>query len=532
MKHLLLIITLCSFALISCNSEPAENPTLEAQLKITSQESYSVEYEGGEITITYEVVNPIEEVILVATPSEEWITEVAASEGSIVFAIGENSSDNTRNASIKLSYDKSYKEVHIEQHPAPTFELIGETTLEVDAKGGNIEIAYEWSRTPREELIEVTSSVDWVVVNDVNEHSTIVEVAENSTSEPRSTTLSIAYLDTEHTVTINQAASEVVIPEDNYIELPYLSGIYFGNQYGATENDFNYSLVMSNRENCLDIITGDVTLLENSTYLFLDLYASEPAERLNISFDIPMGEYSLDTTDSAVSGTIGYSYSSLYITNEIEGTEIFFVDGSVSVTTQGIEAILYDKEGNKYHYFTAVSEVDNSDNFGPAWTPEEQSTLNGDLDVEFAEGAIYAECYGDYYVIGKNTWIYFVDDTSTGDSFCFELLADVDAEYPVGTFPVTNDLNNEQMALPGYVNGDGNVMWSWYSLYNDNNDVISAAPIVDGEIVITESGNDTFTVRIDVVDDLGNSLTGECIAYGEFYGTRSQVVRHTLSPRK
>jgi hypothetical protein len=109
--------------------------------------------------------------------------------------------------------------------------LVGETTLEVDAKGGNIEIAYEWSRTPREELIEVTSSVNWVVVNDVNEHSTIVEVAENSTNEPRSTTLSIAYLDTEHTVTINQAASEVVIPEDNYIELSYLSGIYFGNQY-------------------------------------------------------------------------------------------------------------------------------------------------------------------------------------------------------------------------------------------------------------------------------------------------------------
>jgi hypothetical protein len=73
--------------------------------------------------------------------------------------------------------------------------------------------------------------------------------------------------------------------------------------------------VLSNQENCLDIITGDVTLLENSTYLFLDLYASEPAENLNVSFNIPEGEYVLDVTDSAVAGTIGAYYTSLYITD-------------------------------------------------------------------------------------------------------------------------------------------------------------------------------------------------------------------------
>jgi hypothetical protein len=271
--------------------------------------------------------------------------------------------------------------------------------------------------------------------------------------------------------------------------------------------------VLSNQENCLDIITGEVTLLENSTYLFLDLYASESAENLNVSFNIPEGEYVLDVTDSAVAGTIGAYYTSLYITDEVEGVEVFFVEGSVTVSAEGIEAKLYDNEGNEYHYFCPQTMVDNSDNFGPAWAPEGQSTLTGDLAVEFSNGAVYAECYGDYYVIGKNTWMYYVDDYATGDSFCFELLTDVDAAYPLGRFSISNDLNNEQMALPGYVNGDGNIIWSWYRLYYADS-VIGAAPLVGGEVVIEDNGNGTVTVTIDVVDDLGNKLTGECVAYG------------------
>jgi hypothetical protein len=128
--------------------------------------------------------------------------------------------------------------------------------------------------------------------------------------------------------------------------------------------------------------------------------------------------------------------------------------------------------------------------------------------------------------------MYYVDNYATGDSFCFELLIDVDAAYPEGIFHISNDLNNEQMALPGYVNGDGNTMWSWYYLYDASNNVIGAAPIVDGEVVIADNGDDTFTVTINVVDDLGYKLTGECVAYGEFYGTRVNAARRTLNSRK
>lgn len=527
------MMTLCVLMFVACGPEstpqPEPEPQPEAEFTITSNDEFSLEYEGGEITVTYDIVNPIEGVSVEATPMEDWIVETSAEEGSFTFAISENTTGKTRNANIKLTYDGANVLVNVMQYPCPTFALVAET-IEVDAKGGDVDVVYEWNHTPQEDLIEVTSSVDWIVVEAVHKISTRLVVAENTANEPRSATVRVAYLDSEATVTINQAG--VPIPEVTYTELPYLSGVYFDNQYGATESDYNYSLTLSTNDNCVDIVTGEITLLENSTYLFLDLYASEPAENLNVRFNVPVGEYTLDVEDSAVAGTIGAYYSSLYITDDVEGQEIFFVEGSVTVTAEGIEAKLYDDAGNEYHYFCPQTVVDNSDNFGPAWAPAEQSTLTGDLNVEFVDGAIYAECYGDYYVIGKNTWMYFVDDYATGDSFCFELLADVDAEYPVGTFPISNDLNNAQMALPGYVNSDGNTMWSWYSLYDDHYDVVGAAPIVGGEVDITDNGDDTFTVTINVVDDLGYEITGECVAYGEFYGTRANAPRRVLHSRK
>ena len=532
MKRLFLLMALCALACVSCDSEPTPEPQPEpqTQLNITSDEEFSFDYEGGEFTVTYEIIEPMEGKSVEATPKADWIEQTAAEDGSITFTVAPNETGEKRESTIHITYAYITKSITVKQFIETKLVLESETTMNIDAKGGKLNITYFINNMEDASEVEVTPSADWIEVVCIGKRKTELNIAENSATESRKATIALVFRNDEYIITINQEAAP--IPEATYVELPYLSGIYFGNQYGATENDYDYSLALSNVENCIDIITGDVTLLENSTYLFLDLYASEPAEKLNVSFAIPEGKYLLDANDSATSGTIGATYSSLYITNDTEGEEIFFVNGSVIVTAEGIEAKLYDEDGNEYHCFCPQTAVDNSDNFGPAWAPEEQSTLTEDLNVEFSDGAIYAECYGDYYVIGKNTWMYFVDDYATGDSFCFELLTDVDAEYPVGTFPVSNDLNKEQMALPGYVNGDGNTMWSWYNLYNDNNDVISAAPIVDGEVVIMDNGDETFTVTIDVVDDLGYKLTGECVAYGEFYGTRSHMARRSLTSRK
>lgn len=311
--------------------------------------------------------------------------------------------------------------------------------------------------------------------------------------------------------TFTTLAAEQPEPQPDAVELPYLSGLYFGNQYGATVEDYNYSVVLATTPNCFDTITGDVLIVDNSQYLFLDIYAGTPAEEYNIRFTIPEGTYSIDLKDSAVAGTVGYKYSSLYTTNDTTGTEVFFVSGTVTVSDNTILAVLLGDDGVEYRFSCPTASVDNSQNFGPTFAPGEQSTLEGDLEVAFSQGVIFSDNYGDYYVVGKNNWYLYVKDEATGDTFTLELLAPMTDPMPIGRFPVTRDLNEAQMVLPGYVNA-GEIMWSWYCFYDQNGIVTVSAPIDTGEVTITDNGDETVSVTIDVVDDMGNKITGTCTA--------------------
>ena len=541
MNRFFLLLTLCTLSLASCQKDAPVEPTPEPEpqpeptFTITSESSIEVKADGGYASVTYALENRIEGLWVEVVYSDEWMQTASHADNEVMFVVLKNYSTEPRTGCITLTYGDIEHIVTVEQRGATNEErettfVITSPEVRVAAEGGEIEVWYSVENPIEGVSVEVASAPEWATLLSEDDSLMTFSIAKNEATEPRTAIITLSYGDLSDSVSIYQAAAEGVAPEPTYTELNHLSGLYFGNQYGATEGDYNYSLVLSTVANCLDIITGEVTLLENSTYLFLDLYAAAPAENYNISFTVPEGEYELDVMDSCVAGTIGAYYSSLYITNETEGEEIFFVSGSVSVTEEGIEAKLYDGNGNLHHYLCKQTSVDNSQNFGPSFAPGEQSTLDGDLIVEFSDGAIYAECYGDYYVIGKNTWMYFVDDYATGNSFCFELLTDRDADYPIGTFPVSNDLNQAQMALPGYVNADGNIFWSWYSLYDYDYSVLGSAPIVDGQVEIVDNGDETFTITIAVKDDMGYSLSGVCTAYGEFYGTRAAThASHTMS---
>lgn len=298
-------------------------------------------------------------------------------------------------------------------------------------------------------------------------------------------------------------------PNPDATELPYLSGLYFGNYYGATDADYNYAIVLATQPNCYDIVSGDIYILENSQYLFIDLYSDAPAEEYNIRFSVPEGVYTLDTTDSAVAGTIGAGYTSMYITNETTGSEIFFVSGTVVVESESIYVELVSEMGDEYYFTCPMTSVDNSQHFGPSYYPPEQSTLEGDLEIAFTNATIATEFYGDYYVIGKNSWLLYVKDEDTGDCIFFDLLAPLDMSFPTGVFPVSKDLNTLQMVLPGYAAAQ-EAMWSWYNLYTESLTITESAPISDGQISITENNDGTLTVDIDVLDDMGNKISGSC----------------------
>ena len=326
------------------------------------------------------------------------------------------------------------------------------------------------------------------------------------------------------------------------VELPYLSAVYYGNMYGATENDYNYSLVLATTENVIDLISGEYAIFENSTYLLIDLFSDQPSDNYTLSFDVPVGEYAFDLYNTCEAGTFGAEYSYLYVTDETEGQEIHFVDGKVTVTADGITVVAEAEDGTTYKFHTPVVSVDNTDLFKPDGLPGQYSTLEGDLNIPFGYPSLYAEGYGDYYVIGKNSWIVYIDDYETLQGLILEMLVPSDEDVPVGEYKVTTDLSEDHIILPGFVTASGEAMWSWYVAYGDDGyETIGQAPIVDGTVTITDNGDETFTAVCDLVDDLGNKITGECTAYFEAVGpyyrkaaadTPARVKHHVVKPTR
>lgn len=414
------------------------------------------------------------------------------------------------------------------------FKIVSSNPMEVAAEGGSCVIKYTITNPDDALTVSATADVDWVVANTekTGENELVFDVAEND-GEARSATITVTY-DKEYEVVVNQAAAAVE-PEPEGVELPYLSAVYFGNQYGATENDYNYALVLSTEENVIDFVLGDYTITANNTYLLLDMFSSQESDNYSISFTIPEGEYVYDVDNTVSAGTVSAEYTYLYVTGEEEGEEIYFTSGKVTVTADRIEAEFVAEDGTEYRFFCNQVAVDNKDRFVGDGYQGEFSTLEDDLALPFEEPGLYAVSNGDYYVVGKNDWYLYVDDYATGHTLLLEVLIPLEDEKPVGEFVVSSDLDLDRMILPGFVSVYGEAMWSWYALYGeDGYEVYSQAPIVDGTLTITDNGDDTYNVVCDLVDDLGNKITGECVCYYEVempYMRKAAADRQTNAKR-
>lgn len=418
MKRLYLLLTLCVLSLVSCDKLFPDEPETTT-FTITHNTTYNVISIGSDIAVNYRITKPIEGVNIVATPSEEWITESKSLDSAIIFTVDKNDTDASRSATITLVYN-----------------------------------------------------------------------------------------DIEHTVTINQGAAGSEAEE--YTKFEHLSGHYLGTRYGSTEGGNNYYLILGDSGNCRDMASGDLNLVKGNKYLFIELFSATAPERLNLEFNVPAGNYAFDHSNSATIGTIAELPTYLYYEDGKEGVMTEFVNGSVTITESCIYANFVDQNGKEYKYYCPTTYIDNASTFGPVNTPENLSTLKGDINITFSDLESYISCYGDRYLIGKNYWDIFLIDNATGDCLSLILLSNTDNKIPTGLFQISTDLSIDNIALPGYANCEGIQVWSWYTLFTDDRTILGQAPIVGGEINIEENGDTTYTVTIDVVDDIGNRITGSC----------------------
>ena len=405
-----------------------------------------------------------------------------------------------------------------QEAPQIEFQITSDTTVEVAAEGGNVVVKY--AITNPDASLSVSYDVDaaWIAKSEAldaaeNEICFVVEANESET--PRRATITLSYATFSGNVVVEQKGAEVVLPDvpSDAVELPYLSAVYFGNMYGATENDYNYSVALATHPNVIDIVTGDLNIVEEQVYLFLDLFSSVPSEGYNVEFNIPVGTYEFDINDTCKAGTVG-AYNTFYY-NTMDYSldvypEVFFVEGSVVVEKNLITAELVGEDGVTYKFACRSNHVDNHDNFFGDWIyhGEYFTCLTEDKVLNLESARIKALCWDDYYVVGKNYWMLSISgvDNEAYTTLTLGILNSFEDEYPVGEFSVASDLHLEQMVLPGFINGHGILDWSWLS-WEDGE-----APIVDGAITIVDNGDNVLTIVLDLIDDAGYKITGECTA--------------------
>lgn len=409
------------------------------------------------------------------------------------------------------------------EQPEIEFQLTSDTVVELSCDGGMFVITYAITNPDENLAVDVDIKAGWISLTDAldatpNQVKLYAEA--NQSVEPRSAEVVVTYGEFKANVLVNQAADERL--------LPYLSGIYYGDYYGA---GYNYTVVLSTAQNVLDVVTGDYYLAEGHKYLFIDLFSAEPSAEYNVKFNVPAGEYLFDVDNTAMAGSVGAEYTYFYDATA-EGEQVSFVGGNVVVAENFIEATMMGADGVEYYFYTNTASVDNTALFKGNGMSCELSTLAEDLVIDFASPSLYAECYYDYYVVGKDLWVLYIDDYATGHSLAMELLTPM-GEAPVGKFEVSSDLAKERLALPGFADGYGETWWSWYYLY-DGYDVVGMAPVVSGSLEIVDDGTGTHTATFSFKEDKGYTISGSCTAYFETYGDVSvlSAKRHTAPSRK
>lgn len=395
------------------------------------------------------------------------------------------------------------------EQPEIEFQLTSESVMEFTAKGGECVITYAITNPDETLSVEVTTDAEWIVSSDAldatpNEIHLFVEA--NKSVESRSAEVVVTYGELVANVLVNQAADEEL--------LPYLSGIYFGNSYSG-DDCYNYSVVLATAADVFDVVTGDYYLAEGNKYIFIDLFASQPSENYNAEFTVPEGVYAFDAENTAMPGTVGAEYSYFYNATA-EGEQVYFTSGEVVVSKDSIEVSFKGTDGKMYTYYTLATSVDNRPLFKAGGNNAELSTLEENLEMLFESPSLYAECCYDYYVVGKDMWMLYIDDYATSQGFVLELLVPM-GEAPVGKFPVSSDLTKQRMVLPGFADGYGDTWWSWFFCY-DGYDVVGGAPVVSGNLEIVDDGTGTHTATFSFVDDKGFTISGSCTAYFETYG--------------
>ena len=508
MKRFITMLVVSAIAFMACKKEEAPKPPV---FNVTSEKTMNFEAAGGNGTITYTIENPSEDLSVIAQCEAEWVTDIT--EGtSVTFTVVANESLEARSTEITVSYGESVQKVSVSQAgrvPNPVLTLTSDATMPYTYEGGAGTITYTLEDPKPGVEVTATCAQDWITDITVGDQITF-NVAENEENEAREATIAVAYGDLGFDVKVTQEGNPVI---------KFVAACLDAQYYGTEYSDYNnYYVILS--DNGLDAAGAG---LSNSTYFYFDMYSVTPNSTADIV--IPNGVYTFDPDDSFTANTFSNLWSRMITTKEGDNSDVsYYSEGTMTVTSEGIEVLLETENGEKYRVVYEGA---------PVIEGEPLSNLEDDYSADSDNGYFYAENWGDYFEIGKNDWLVSVyteapdpeTGKSSGEVFMLELLNDSSDDI-VGTYsPMTmtdalagNATGNTY--LIGEYEQDGEDLYplcSWLlSIVNNVIDGEIMAPMAEGEVVITKN-EDVYTFTYNGYDDAGNKITASIDGYAGIY---------------
>ena len=550
MKKLFYLLLALPLAFAACNETPDTPVQKEYTFEVTSEKVMEFEVEGGEALIEWTVnevtrFSPVPEPVPTFVTEAEWIALDAENLGAFTVAANEG---EPREAVIRIEFLEQVEEVTVKQKgfirfeaaifecdfeegsgdaPANFFVVLSDNGLKEDGsvKANSTYYSIDIYAHNYDDMSDgyVTIPEGEYTFDTMNNfsagtfskmYSFFLKVGateddarslyyDNASLVVTSEGITLTALidGKEHTVTYTGSLDIAVEvePEVEAVEYGHSMANYMGDYYNPGVAD-NFMVVLSDLG-----WDEDGWELPNAAYYILDLYT----EIVDGELAIPYGTYALDMTDSCEPNTLSAS-STRYILLDEYGwdyaAEAYFVAGSVTVDANGIVAELEDFEGaiHKVAYKGTVTNiVDFSDEFGGGGD-EILSTLWEDWYCNFSDCSLEYTWYGDYYGVGYDNWLlYIFPNGEVGDGLQLDLISNTVGSYELSGEYVISKSQEKFTAYPGYENG-GYMEGCWYF----NADYSQYAPLVDGDIYITNNGDTTFTIEVDAYDDAGNNIYG------------------------
>ena len=552
MKKLFYLLLVLPLAFAACNETPDTPVQKEYTFEVTSEKVMEFEVEGGEGLIEWTVnevtrFSPVPEPVPTFVTEAEWIALDAENLGA--FTVAENEGE-PREAVIRIAYLEQVEEVTVKQEgfirfeaaifeceyselggdaPANFFVVLSDNGLKEDGnpKANSTYYSIDIYAHNYDDMSDgyVTIPEGEYTFDKMNSfaartftqmYSFFIKVGETEddvddkyyteaslvvTSE--GITLTAIIDGQEHIVTYTGSLDIAVEvePEVEAVEFGYAMANYMGDYYNPGVAD-NFQLILSDLG-----WDEDGWELPNAAYYVFDLYT----EVVDGELAIPYGVYEFDMTSSCAPNTIDAAYTKYILLDEYGwdyADEAYFTSGTLTVDADGIVAELEAEDGNvhKVAYKGAVTNiVDYSDEFGGGGDGDEiLSTLWEDWYCNFSDCSLEYTWYGDYYEVGYDNWLLYVyPNGEVGDGLQLDLLSNDVGLYELSGEYVISKSQEKFTAYPGYESG-GYMEGSWYF----NADFSQYAPLVDGDIYITNNGDTTFTIEVDAYDDAGNNIYG------------------------